>query len=107
MNQHRLAEERGLAYHRAVVERLLTSPRALEVARERVQAWSQAGSVHPHYVDAWTRLLELPLEDLCVAIVDTSDRGRALRQVTPFAGLIDPKERWRIWRDVRSRVLGP
>jgi hypothetical protein len=28
-----------------------------------------------------------------------------MRQSTPFAGVIDPRQRWRIWREVRERML--
>jgi hypothetical protein len=36
--------------------------------------------------------------------VDESEEARALRQVTPFAGAIDPRTRWRIWREVRAAL---
>jgi hypothetical protein len=29
---------------------------------------------------------------------------RALRQCTPFAGVVDPRTRWRIWRETRART---
>jgi len=38
---------------------------------------------------------------LAVLQADTDD-ARALRQATPFAGVVEPRERWRIWREVRE-----
>jgi hypothetical protein len=35
--------------------------------------------------------------------VDPAEGARALRQCSPFAGVIDPRTRWRIWREVRER----
>lgn len=33
-------------------------------------------------------LLESPLEDVVAALIDPSERGYGLRQVTPFTGVI-------------------
>jgi hypothetical protein len=38
MDPHRLAEQRSLAYHRAVLERLERDPSLVERARRRVRA---------------------------------------------------------------------
>jgi hypothetical protein len=44
---------------------------------------------------------------LAGALVERSEAADALRQVTPFAGVIDPRARWQIWRDVRQRSIAP
>ena len=36
-------------------------------------------------------------------LVDEGEHARELRQSTPFAGLIDPRARWRLWAEVRER----
>ncbi len=100
MDLHRLAEERSLAYHRAVGERLGERPEVLDRARARVNAWLEQGHPHPLYARAWARLLDLPTDGLAAALVDRSEEARSLRQVTPFAGALTPRERWAIWREV-------
>jgi hypothetical protein len=100
MDLHRLAEERSIAYHRAVAERLETDASVLERARRRVEQWLAAGEPHPAYARAWADWLALAPADLRARLVDPSEVGRAMRQVTPFAGAIGPRERWAIWRDV-------
>ncbi len=103
-NLHFLAEERSLALHAAVAERLRENPTLLEVARARVSGWIERGSVSSHYAQAWQEILARPLEDVLQAIVDPGEGARALRQVSPFAGVIDPRSRWRILREVRERM---
>lgn len=49
-------------------------------------------------------MLELP--ELVEPLVDPSQRGRDLRQCTPFAGAIDPRTRWRLWAQVREELEG-
>ena len=100
---HGLADERSLAMHRVVATRLAADARLLEAARSRVARWLVDGSVHPRYAAAWRDLLGGPLERLLDVLVDPGEEARALRQCSPFAGVIDPRERWRIWSDTRER----
>lgn len=102
MDPHRLAEERSLAYHRAVAARLREQPDLLGLARQRVDAWIAGGGRSAPHARAWKSLLDGPREVLLAFLVDEGERARELRQSTPFAGFIDPRERWRIWREVRE-----
>lgn len=104
MNAHRLAEERSLALHRAIADRLAEDPAVLDRARTRVQRWLATGEVHPHWAGEWQSILSRSVEEIRTALVDVSEHARALRQVTPFAGAIDPRTRWHIWREVRAAV---
>lgn len=106
MDLHRLGEARSLELHRRIAERLRQDPSLVERARARVRRWRDDASVSVPYVDGWARVLELPLDGLCAVLVDEGEHARALRQVTPFAGVIDPRTRWRIWREVRERATG-
>jgi hypothetical protein len=107
MDPHRLAEERSLAYHELVGQRLADDPAVLQRARSRVEGWARDGSVHPRWVEGWRRLLALPPAELMRALVERGDEANALRQVTPFAGAIDARTRWRVWREVRARMDTP
>jgi hypothetical protein len=98
-NPHRRAEARSLALHREVAERIRERPELLEPIRARVNGWLRDGTVAKPYAEAWWELLSRELEALLVAIVDPSERGRDLRQCTPFAGILDPRTRWRILRE--------
>ena len=102
MNLHELAEERSLAIHRVVADRLREDPGLIAAAAARVERWLADGSVHPFYAEAWRKLLSGPAERLLAALVDPSEAARALRQCSPFAGIVDPRTRWRIWGEVRS-----
>jgi hypothetical protein len=103
MDLHRLAEERSIEYHRAIAERLRRNPAVIARARSRARSWEQTGSVSPWHARQWMEVLALPLDEVCALLVDPGERARELRQVTPFAGALDPRERWRIWREVRDR----
>lgn len=104
MDLHELAEERSLAYHARVADLLAAEPARLATARARVAGWISAGRVHTAYATAWRALLDGPFEDLRALLTSRSEQARALRQVTPFAGFLPPRERWAIWRAARARV---
>ena len=107
MDMHRLAEERSLAYHRVIAARLGEDPTVLEQARARVREWVAVPGPVPHYARAWAALLGRPVAEIVTFLTDPGERARELRQSTPFAGVIPPRERWGIWRAVRDRLTRP
>jgi hypothetical protein len=106
VNLHRLSEERSIAYHRAIAERVQDDPEILERARARVRAWLAAPAGAPYYARAWNEILSRPLPDIVAFLVDPGENARELRQSTPFAGILPPRERWRLWREVREKARG-
>lgn len=104
MSLHRLAEERSLAYHRAVAERVGREPSLLDRVRARLDEWQEAGGRSAAYAIEWRQILDRPLPEVLAFLVDEGERARELRQSTPFAGLLPPRERWRLWEAVRVRL---
>ena len=102
MDPHQLAEERSLAYHRVVAARLVDDPRLLVEARARVEQWLANGTRAARALERWRSILELPPSEIAALLVDSGELARELRQSSPFAGALDPRERWRIWRAVRA-----
>jgi hypothetical protein len=107
VDPHRLAEARSLAAHRVIAARLLADPALLEQARARVSAWLAEQPCTHRYAEDWRELLAGDVEAVVRAIADDSERGRTLRQSTPFAGVLDPRERWRLWAEVREELERP
>lgn len=95
---HRLAELRGLAYHRAVARRL--DQDMVADASQRLRRRVAGGHGHPVSIRRWSELLAQPLPRIAAAISADDDAGRALRQTSPFAGALSEPERRRILRAV-------
>lgn len=98
MDSHRRAQERSLAAHRLIAARLLDDSAVVERAKGRLQRWTREGRIHLEWSSRWSALLERPLQDIAEVLVDPSQSD--LRQTSPFAGEIDPRERWKLWRSV-------
>ena len=103
MDSHRLADERRLAYHLAIAERLRQEPAALERARQRVRGWLAAGDEAPFYARKWAEILAGDLSSIVAFLTERSELADELRQSSPFAGVLRPQERWQIWRETRDR----
>ena len=90
-------DQRGLALHHAVAERLRAHPELIEIARENLSRWyADAGRSQP-YLGEWRRILDLPLEGILSLMEQDSERMAALRQSSPFAGILAPAERWAVY----------
>ncbi len=104
MDGHRRNDERSLWLHRAVADKARHEPDILARARERVEGWLAGGSTHPRYAEAWRRLLALEPNEILERLVDPGEAMCALRQCSPFAGALEPRERWRILRQAREAL---
>ena len=103
MDPHRLAEERSVAYHRVIAERLRHQPEILENARQRVQTWLASGADARFYARKWAEILAGDVSSIAAFLVERSELADELRQSTPFAGALKPQERWKIWRETREK----
>jgi hypothetical protein len=91
---HARAERRSLAYHRALAGRLRRP--MVDDALRLLWAWRDQNRIDPRYVEQWEGVLRRPVADVRRIIVEDSQRGRDLRQNSPFAGMLSEAERRRI-----------
>lgn len=94
------ADRRSLALHRAVAQRLRTDPTLLDRARARHA--QRRDALHRRWADGWDRLLALDAADLAVALSQDTPEMADLRQTSPFAGALPPRDRWQILREAST-----
>jgi hypothetical protein len=104
MDLHRLAEARSLAIHREIARRIPHDASVVLRARDTLLRWREAGRIAPAYASQWEHWLSRDVEELAARLTDEGEDARALRQNSPFVGIIDPRTRWAIWRDVRQQA---
>ncbi len=101
---HKVPELHALAYHRLVAGRL--DPQLVNEARRRLKAWERNGKIDMRWADEWRRILAMSPPRIAKAITAETERGRALRQTSPFAGVLTEHERLRVAQAVEQRVAG-
>ncbi len=104
VDAHRIGEERSLELHRIIAKRLADEPQLVTDAVARLARWRETQALSDYYATIWLELLEGPREILLAVMTDDGPRGRELRQATPFAGVVEPRTRWRVWREVREAL---
>jgi hypothetical protein len=94
---HQRIERRSLEFHRAVAAKLQEQPERIEIARRNLERWSEIGGRSQPYWDAWRKILDRPLEEVLKLLEEDSEKMIALRQATPFAGVLEPADRWAVY----------
>jgi hypothetical protein len=92
-----IGDRRSLALHRAIAEKLREDPALIAIALDVIERWSRAGGRSQPYWDAWREILKRPLPQILDLLGEESERMTALRWATPFAGVLEPAERWAIY----------
>jgi hypothetical protein len=95
---HERLDQRSLALHRAIAEKLRAHPELIAIAKENLERWSATEDPRSRrYSEAWQEILNLPMTEILRLITEESERMTAMRQATPFAGVLDPAERWAVY----------
>lgn len=97
-SDHTISDIRSKALHIAVGRKLIRQPRLINEARQRLQRMYQSAPYAKVYLDRWDELLTGPMEDVLRVFGTDDEQSKALRHVSPFAGLLKEDERLRILR---------
>lgn len=94
-------ERRSRWLHAEIAARLREDPQAvLGKARSNLATMRRADDgTARRWFDQWDRLLEQPVDAVAGVLTGTSQAAADLRQNTPFAGVLTPRERWAAYRD--------
>lgn len=91
---HQEIDARSLALHRVVAQKLRRDPTFLRIAKANLARWRTGATPNDlQYLTEWERLLEAGLDAALAVATEDSERASALRQSSPFAGILTPSER--------------
>jgi len=95
-SDHRRLEERSIALHREIAMRIHANPELLKIAKKNLDRWIKRDGEIPVWFE-WQKVLSRPLAQIAALLVSPDERGRYLRQSSPFCGILTPRERWKIY----------
>jgi len=93
--------ERSLALHAAVAAKMLADPEVLARARRKLGEWMARGGSSAPLWERWAGILSGTPEEVARVLRDDSEEAAWLRKASPFAGTLEPRERWAILRGLR------
>ena len=104
MKDHRLVDQRSLAFDRLIAKKLRANPALVEKARINLARWLKASDPRSALdLAEWQRLLDGPFPELLAMLEATDERATRLRQSSPFCGILTPAERIAIIREYQKR----
>jgi hypothetical protein len=95
MPTHQELDQRSLALHRLVAEKVRGDAALLDKARATLIHWFETASPRTFlYLNEWRQLLDQGVEACLQKATEESQQGDALRQASPLACLLTPQERF-------------
>lgn len=105
MRTHQAIDRRSLDLHRLVAEKIRADPALADAARATLARWRQCADPRSQpYLREWERLFAAGLELALSVATEDSEHGAAMRQASPFCGVLANRERFRFLREWQERV---
>lgn len=99
MRTHQEIDKRTLAMHRLVAERIRENPALFDKAKATLARWRKTVCVSSQpYLCEWELLMNQGIEACLAVAVEESEHATALRQSSPFAGLLTNHDRFTFLR---------
>jgi len=94
MRTHQEIDKRSLALHRLVADKIRRDPALFDRVRGTLARWRvQVSPSAQPYLEEWERLVERGMESCLKVATEDSQRATALRQSSPFTGVLTNQER--------------
>lgn len=97
-SNHSVQDLRSKVLHIEVGRKLIRQPELLNGARHRLQRMYGTIPYSKVYLDRWDNLLSGPLEEILKVLGTEDEESKALRHVSPFAGVLSDEERLAVLR---------
>jgi hypothetical protein len=95
MTSHQEIDQRSLALHQLIAEKIRQDPRLFENMKRTLTLWRTIVSADSQpYLEEWERLVDLGIEECLAVATEDSERANAMRQASPFCGILTNEERW-------------
>lgn len=106
-SDHSRVDERSLAMHRLIAEKVLADPALLDTARGNLRRWQNTEGSPRLTLSEWENILGGSAAQVAQFLVEHSERATRLRQSSPFAGILTEAERQTIYESYSTRTYHP
>jgi hypothetical protein len=103
-NDHHRIDERSLALHELVAQKIQAAPELLDKVRENLRRWQRTRQNPSPALTEWEKIIDSSVGDVLAALVDRSEKATRLRQSSPFCGILSETERRTIYESYSTRT---
>ena len=101
---HRRIDERSLAMHRLIAEKVRANPALLDEARANLRRAQEKEGSPSLALAEWENILSGDAAQVAEFLENRSERATRLRQSSPFAGILTEAERNAIYESYSTRT---
>lgn len=95
-SDHTRLDERSLALHQLVAQKVLAAPALLDKARENLRRWQETSGPSLALAE-WEQILGGHVDQVAQFLTERSEKATRLRQSSPFCGILTEAERLAIY----------
>jgi len=89
--------------HCKIAQKVSRDPDLLDKAKGNLERWiAKSEDPLPQYLREWQEILKRPWPEIAELITSMSEEATRLRSSSPFAGVLSPEERERIYAAFRT-----
>lgn len=87
-------DRKSLALHQLVVEKIELDPKLFQRVQQTLQLWrSKENWATRPYLAQWQAVVDDGMQAALARATEETERGQAMRQASPFAGILTEAER--------------
>jgi hypothetical protein len=105
-SDHSRLDERSLALHQLVAQKVQAAPALLDKARENVRRWQEANASPSLALAEWEQIPSSPVDQVTAFLMERSERATRPRQSSPFCGILTEAERRAIYAQRKPFEIG-
>lgn len=99
-HSHKWLDQRSLALHRLIAEKIRNDTDLFENVKRTLARWHEIVCANSQpYLEEWQRLVDLGIEECLAVATEDSEHANAMRQASPFSGILTNEERWEFFLD--------
>jgi DNA-binding transcriptional ArsR family regulator len=100
-NRHVELDRVSLLLHQAYARKIRGNPALFDKAFHNIERWRRQNAFPQPYLEEWLAILLRGMAHTLAFMVADTEEARRLRQSSPFAGVLEPRERWELMRSAK------
>ncbi len=106
MNKQKRSDERSLALHRMIAEKLRHAPNLWQVPQDNISRWKERNGHLPPSICEWEHILNTKTHEQILALLESeSEESVRLRSSSPFTGILSADERAKIFESYGQKSV--